>query len=189
MGALPGLVDPSALPTVLGRDEIEGDLAVLAVDVASAMARSYCRQSITLVEGDVAVLAGTRERRLVLGERPVRAVSAVEVDGRPLSAAEYRWRRSGTLWREVGWGGPEAEVVVTYDHGFAVVPDDLRSVVHTAATRLYLNPAQWQSRSSSEAGGGEGGSTQSSMVVSAAASGFTLAERMVLDRYRRRTWP
>ncbi len=189
MSALPGLVEAESFTIALGREDEDGGLAALALDVASAMARSYCRQTITLVEGDVAVLAGTRERRLVVGERPVRAVLDVEVEGRPVPTSEYRWRRSGALWRDVGWGGPEAEITVTYDHGFAIVPDDLRAVIHTAATRLYLNPGQWQSRSRSETAGGEGGASESSMVVSAAASGFTLAERMVLDRYRRRTWP
>lgn len=153
-------------------------LAAEAVDVASALIRSYTRSTITHVADDVAYVQGTHARRLVLGERPVTAVAAVRLDGTLLDAADYRVHRSGSLWRRGGWGGPECEVEVTYSHGYTTVPADLAAVCRLAAARLASNPEQLTREEV------EGYSAVASTPV-----GFTVGELLVLDRYRRRTWP
>ena len=144
--------------------------------VASAMVRSYTGQTLTALAGDLAVLEGTYGRRLLLRQRPVTAVAVVTIDGRTVE--DYRWTRRGWLCRLDGWGGPDAAVVVEYDHGYALAPDDLRAVTETAAARLMVNPEQLASLRE----GGDGRYLQYGP-----AGGFTLGERLVLDRYRRRT--
>lgn len=149
-----------------------------AVEVVSALVRSYCRSTITHVSNDVAVLQGTCGRRLLLGERPVTAVASVRLDATLLDPNGYRWQRSGALWRRAGWGGPECDVEVTYSHGYATVPADLVAVTRLAAIRLASNPEQLSREEV------EGYSALASTPV-----GFTVGELLVLDRYRRRTWP
>lgn len=168
------LVPPEVVAHALGRSEVDPDL-LTAVQVASALVRSYTRLHVSARADVTAALAGTGSRRLVLGERPVTGVSSLALDG--VAVTDYRWTRAGSLWRTAGWGGPEAEVTVVYSAGWAFPPDDLRAVVHTAATRLYVNPAQWEVQR--EADG---------TFRQAGPAGFTLAELQVLDRYRRRTW-
>jgi hypothetical protein len=174
------LVPASAVIALLDAELHAPDLAVAAeaVEVASAMVRSYCRSSITYVIGDVAVIPGTAARRLLLGERPVTAVASVRLDGTLLDPSAYRWQRSGALWRTGGWGGPDHDVEVTYSHGFTTVPADLAAVTRLAAARLATNPEQLSRQEM------EGYS-----VLAAAPVGFTVGELLVLDRYRRKTWP
>jgi hypothetical protein len=174
------LVQPSAVTPFLEGMITPPDewMALEAIEVASAMVRSYCRSSITHVAGDVAVLQGSHGRRLVLGERPVTAVTAVALDGTLLDPSDFRWQRSGALWRDAGWGGPSHEVEVEYDHGYAVVPADLAAVTRLAAVRLCSNPEQLAREE-----------VEGYSVLVATPAGFTVGERLILDRYRRKTWP
>ena len=149
-----------------------------AVEVASALVRSYVRSNITRVTGDVAVLDGTHGRRLVLGGRPVVAVTSVRLDGATLDPTGYTWSRSGALWRGAGWGGPDHQVQVVYDHGFTVVPRDLAAVTRLVAVRLASNPLMLLREE-----------VEGESSVASTPTGFTVGELLVLDRYRRKTWP
>lgn len=151
------------------------------------MVRSYTRLSVTAVADAELVLTDTVSRRLVVGERPLTAVSSVSLDGTLLPEADYRWTRGGALYRPSGWGGEDRQVVVVCSYGFATVPADLRAVAETAATRLIANPAQW--RTSTTAEGGEHGGTRSEASVAPMAFtvGELAGELAVLNRYRRRT--
>ena len=150
--------------------------AVLAevVTLVSDLIRGHVRQAIT-AGTSTAHLAGTHGRRLWLPERPVTAVSLLTLDGAPLGPTDYSWRRSGALWRASGgWGSTESEVVVTYSHGWAEVPGDLRAVALAAAARLLPNLAQVEYESTD------------GYAVRGGFAGWTLSERLVLDRYRRK---
>lgn len=147
----------------------------LAGDTASALVRSHTRCTITRVVGDVARLQGTAGRRLVLGERPVTAVAAVALNGTLLDAADYRVHRSGSLWRRAdgtarsrGAGDPLPRIRSRARR--------LAAVTRTTAARLASNPEQPRSEE-----------VEGYSAVAAAPVGFTVGERMVLERYRRRT--
>jgi hypothetical protein len=133
------------------------------------------RQTITLVEGHEMVVVGTRSRRLVLGERPLLAVAEVLLDG--VAVSDYRVLRSGSLWRSGGWGDVDREVIVTCDHGYAVVPDDIRAACASAAVRLADNATALRSLDVA----------QEVSMTYAVPVGFTVAELAVLNRYRRRS--
>jgi hypothetical protein len=170
------LVSAEELTDFLGRPLDTEDDAYRLHEVArlvSDLIRGHVRQTVTAATS-TAYLAGTLGRRLTLPEAPVVAVSAVAVDGAPLTPADYSWRRSGALWRPGGWGSPESEVVVTYSHGYAAVPGDLRAVAMAAAARLLPNLAQVEYESTD------------GYAVRGGFAGWTLAERLVLDRYRRK---
>ena len=147
-----------------------------AAEIVWSLVQSYTRRTLVEVTDDVAVLRGTRSRTLLLGEIPVTWVENVGVDGAVLDPKDYTVRRHGALIRYSGWGGPDSEVVVTYDHGFEDLPKSLFSVCVMATARLASNPEQLVREEM------EGYSSASEV-----ASGFTLSERAVLDRYRRRT--
>ncbi len=127
--------------------------------------------------GDTDLLAGTPARRLLVGERPVTAVTSVTLDG--VAITDHRWRRSGALCRDTGWGGTDSEVIVAYSHGYATVPDDLWAVCRSAAARLRTNP---DGKVRFDAAG-----EYSETLVG--LFGFTLVEQQVLNRYRRRLLP
>lgn len=177
--SLPPLASSSSLATALGGpygDGADGQLSAWAVGIVSALVRSYTRLSVTPVVGATLTLTGTRGRRLVVGERPLTAVTSVTLDGTLLSSSDYRWTRSGALYRLAGWGDEDREVVVVCSFGFAVVPADLGAVVQTASARLVANPAQWKRQEEDGAA-----------LLAEAPSGFTVGELAVLNRYRRRT--
>lgn len=187
--SLPPLASGENLATLLGGDEgdgTDGQLSRWAVSIVSAWVRSYTRLSITPVVGAALALTGTRGRRLVIGERPLTAVSSVSLDGTALAPTDYRWNRQGALYRDAGWGGEDRAVLVVCSYGFAQVPADLWAVVQTAATRLVVNPAQWKSLREAHASAGEAGGSAERVAVAHGPTGFTASELAVLNRYRRR---
>ena len=154
--------------------EHDADVA-WAVGVVSDLVRGYCRLRVTAADGVELVLTGTTSRRLVVGERPLRAVSSVVLDGKLLDVGEYSVLRSGALVRHAGagWGSADVEVVVVADVGFEAVPRDLRAVVESAAARLAPRRPVGEDEVD---------------LPTVAAAGFTVAELAVLNRYRRRAW-
>jgi hypothetical protein len=115
------------------------------------------RQQLELVTNDVVQLPGVWEQTLRLPQRPVVAVTAVSLrDPAGVAIAlvetrDYVWSRLGLLQRigfiariprsiEGYWGGPAATVTVTYSHGYASIPDDVRAIVLAAAVREFGNP-------------------------------------------------
>lgn len=159
---MPALATIDDLAAYLGQDPLSGaaaDQADLVLELVSGAIRRYCRQTFDHVVGDVAVLVGNWGPSLVLPERPVLAVSAVEVDDVAL-VEDLDWAHDGqgTLWRgpspDTGsdlrqgatgvwrhWGGPETKVTVTYDHGYSEIDSTLRSICLAATARVIGNPA------------------------------------------------
>lgn len=114
--------------------------ALAAIAAASAAIQNYCRQTISQVAAEALTLTVSEHRRtILLPEQPVTAVASVVEDGTTLTVGDhYRWSRAGLLTR-IGrnWATGWQDVVVTYTHGYATIPDDVKSVCVQAAARAY----------------------------------------------------
>lgn len=142
--ALPAFATAADLAAVT-QSEVSPAAADLALASASAMIRSWTRQTITRVVDDVATLRVINERELILPQRPVESVSRVRVNSLTL----LDWVLSGDrLLRTGGWRRlpgtttyPDPGLVeVTYTHGWAEVPDDVRAVCLDLASMSVTNP-------------------------------------------------
>lgn len=173
--------------------------AELLLDLATGAIRAYTNQTISRVTSDVVVLPGSWSNRLELPERPVASVATVKIDDTTLVAdTDYVWDGRWTLLRgtsEAGvlvindgtlisshgdWGGAGAQVTVTYTHGFATIPDDIKGVCLALAARSLASPDGVNSESV--------GSYSVSYSRSGGAVSLLDEERRLLDRYRRRVF-
>lgn len=175
---------------------IDSTRATLLLDLATGAIRAYTGQTLSQVSGDVVTLPGTFDNALVLPERPVTAVTTVVVNDLTLAVnGDYVWPGSDVLlrgsriatpvvngpdWLLGGfgdWGGPSAEVVVTYTHGFATIPSDIKGVCLALAARSLTSPD------------GVNSETVGSYSVSYSRTGGAVSllseEKALLDRYRR----
>lgn len=168
------------------------DRAQLLLDLATGAIQRFTRQTIELVEDDEVTLAGNWTGALVLPQVPVVDVTAVElVDVETLTVDEdYIWDGQRTLWRGAvvpgldaaspggNWGGDRQRVTVTYSHGWATIPDEIRGVCLQIATRSWRNPALVSAESVG----------QYSVTYGAAAQGIgiSLHERAILGDLRRK---
>lgn len=138
--------------------------ATLILTLVSDTIRAYLNQAVDLVENDVVILDPNRDgsELLVLPQWPVLAVDLVEVlqpDGTWLAQdpATWTWTSEGLLRRIASpvisgypypgqfptfaaWPVNPRSVRITYDHGYAVIPDSLRMVCMSAASRIWANP-------------------------------------------------
>ncbi len=152
---------PADLSSILRRTFDSGmtTSAQLLLDLATAAITNYTRQTLTLVTNDVVPLHGNWSHELILPERPVTAVTVVAI-GTGIAAetliqdTDWNWPGKDVVirgakipakvreeWdRADDWGGPNMTVTVTYTHGLATIPNDLRGVCLSAAARAYVNP-------------------------------------------------
>jgi hypothetical protein len=118
------------LATYLGRaveNTAQGDMALA---LATGIIRAETGQTLSLVEDDEVQLRGSAYAKLALPERPVLAVTSVSGD----SINTDEWSRQGAnLTRWYGW--PDV-VTVTYSHGYAVIPDDVKAITLAVAARI-----------------------------------------------------
>lgn len=124
--------------------------AIRSLDDASAFIRNYTHQTITTVEEDVVALNGTGIVGILLPEIPVVGVTEVSLvtdwaeSATPtvLETSTYRVDdRVGLLVRggcDV-WDIGIANVLVTYDHGYATVPEGIASVAYELAATNYVS--------------------------------------------------
>lgn len=157
---------PDDLADFLGRDRYtdptEYRQASMLLDLATAAIQAWTRQTIELVADNEVTLAGTWQRELLLPERPVVSVAQVAVGGVPLAAADWSLV-GGALYSgpavepgvvtssslPVGatgrghwhWGGPDQTVTVTYTHGYATPPAEVKAVCLAVAARGVMSPA------------------------------------------------
>jgi YD repeat-containing protein len=190
MTSLPSLATTddllARLSTPIG-DRVER--AALLLTDASAAVRNYTGQQFT-AGTTTTILSRPRNGIVRLPQRPVTAVtSVVDPNGNPVA---YTWdgatdrinTASNVLdsWSFEPWHLPLSSITVTYDHGYAEIPDDLIGVVCQITGRALGRPVE------------EAGVTQESIagysysVGTAAASGpygMLPDERRILDRYAR----
>lgn len=125
--------------------------ATLLLETASAQVDRWCNlHEFERTVDDQVDLTGTHSNRLELPGRPVDSVTSVMIDG--TTVTDYT-HVNGVLWRGTSawdpnaktntgsWGGPDSLVAVTYTHGFAVVPDDVKGVVLEVAARAWNSGA------------------------------------------------
>ena len=138
-------VTVAELEAALQRD-LDDAAATEALDQACQAIRDYLGQRLDWVENEVIRLHGTGRRTILLPELPVNAVDAVSVTDNEATTALVAtdwWvdGRSGVLFR-VGtngtrWPGGVANIQVTYDHGYQVVPSSIAGVAMSLASRIY----------------------------------------------------
>lgn len=114
--------------------------------MASAEIRSFTHQTLSRVTGDVIVLPALERSVLLLPERPVTAITQVQVSGVTISSSAYWFTRAGLLYSgSIGVEGANWSygASVTYTHGYAETTDEFalfRSIcISVAARSLLLN--------------------------------------------------
>lgn len=133
-------------------DAARADLAELALDLATGAIRNFTGQHIELVIDDTVTLDGTGRSVLFLPETPVTEVTSITVAGTALAYVsgnyEFTWTPAGMVGRRgVSWGTEPQSIVVVYSHGYATIPDDVRSVCLSVAARGMSNPLGLRSES------------------------------------------
>lgn len=184
---------------------LNADLAELAVAASQQKIREYLDQEITYHANEVAYLDGGGRRKIRLPQRPVRAVDLVEertgtATFSTLASENYFLRRS-ILIRVDGyiWEAGEANLRVTYDHGYDVgvmdsdpsteqifVPADISLVALSLSRRMYENMGE-EEESLGEVKQETIGSysyTLSSAAEKAAGVNMVFAEKEVLNAYK-----
>jgi hypothetical protein len=145
--ALPPFAAVSDLAALV-QTEVNEAAAGVALASASAMIRGWTRQTITRVVDDTVSLRAPAgyERELVLPQRPVQSVSRVEINGVSLVdwvlSSDRLLRYCG--WRYLPGRAPYLDpglVTVTYTHGWAEVPEDVRAVCLDIASMTITNPS------------------------------------------------
>jgi hypothetical protein len=193
-----GFCSVGDINTFLGTNIPTDDAQALqAIEEATAVIKNYCNQNIEQSQDDTVLLDGTGSAKLFLPELPVTKIARVEVSGVLLDPAYYALAENGVLWRKHDvWTVGARNISVTYDHGYASIPDDVKGVCYRSASRLYqaqlkalrqdfvsgvksVSVGDW-SESYEDTGSTAG---ESDKGVSAART-LLLSEKDVLNKYR-----
>lgn len=106
----------------------------LALDMASGRFREQANNPISLISETV-TLDSDGGRALTLPCLPVRGVTALEIDGRPVE--DFEWSESGLIRLDRPMPDKWRSVRVTYEHGYAPVPRGIQDVVLEQAAAIY----------------------------------------------------
>jgi hypothetical protein len=132
------LADPAELAIWLGKPA-DDPLLLNALTAASRRFRGAVRHPVTAVAGDIITLDGTGRDAILLPAAPVTAITSVVLSGTTLvEGTDYEWSADGYL-RRIGclWPCRLRCLVVTYDHGWAEVPQDIQEAVIDQARSMY----------------------------------------------------
>lgn len=148
------------------------------LQAATNTIKAYTDQTIEQVVDDVEVKDGRNRRVLLLDEIPVTAVSSVVEDGTTLTVDDdYVWSETGELTRVGGcWPADPRTVTVTYTHGYATVPGELKDLCTALAARVWINPEQAAQRDFDQVS-----FTSASGIQGVAMTEF---ERRIADRHK-----
>lgn len=134
------LADPAELATFLNLPADDVRL-LAALRAATRRFRGAVRHPVSLVTEDTVHLDGSGRALLQLPAAPVVQLREVLVDGVLLDGVRVK-RRAGVLLHPGGCWPDWAEVEVTYDHGHAIVPEEVAEAVIDQARAIYrLDPA------------------------------------------------
>ena len=122
--------------------------ADLLLDLASDEIRSVTGQQVDVVTDDTVDLEAPADAELILPQRPASEPTSVLVDG--VAVTDWTFKR-GVLYRRAGWTayddhGVVKDVTVTYSHGWATPPAELKRVALQAVARAMRNPDGLQRR-------------------------------------------
>lgn len=167
----------------LGLDPADTSAAYL-LKVASGMIRRYLDQDITAKAADIELCDPVNGQMVLLKQLPVTAVSLVETstDGvtwTTVDPSNYTVsKRTGVVaakpWTGIQWGSDPESWRITYDHGYATVPDELNGVCCSIASRFYATPAGIDMERTG----------QRQVKYNLEASGFDPMERLMLSQFR-----
>jgi hypothetical protein len=184
-------ISSADLSDQLGQDVTSSDLAIIAIDSACEIVRSYLDQYLNLVESDEVTLDGTGTYSLLLPQRPVVAVNSVEIADE--ADPEFYLDDAGILYRTDGvvWTKGHGNVTVDYDHGYAFhesdvdgarrMPSDIRRVALELASRIWVSQGTQTGQVESETIGSY--SYTNAPGSSGGASALLDEERITLDHY------
>lgn len=114
----------------------EADQAAALIDVVEAAIESETGMSFTAVTDEVIRIQADGHGIIELKRKPITAVSSVlDMDGVAVDYVEFDGL--STLYNLF----PSQVVDVTYSHGLATVPRDIRGVALGASSRVMYNPA------------------------------------------------
>lgn len=132
------LADPAELAAWLPVGEDDPKL-LAALRAASRRFRGAVRHPVNLTAGDTVTLDGRGSESILLPTAPVVSVTSLLLDGEELAdGAGFAWSEDGFIRRLCGyWPDRLRCITVTYDHGFAEIPDDIQEVVIDQARSMY----------------------------------------------------
>lgn len=141
--------------------------STLAIELASSACESVAKSvngTIEQVEDDVRSVDGSGTSLLTLPAWPVTDIESVLIGDDPVT--DFAWSRNGVLERTSGvWPKGRRNITVTFTHGFAVVPTEIKAVTLQAASRSVLNPARLNSFSDGQVSVGFGGGGTGTQVL------------------------
>lgn len=173
--------------------------AIQAITDATAVIKAYTNQTLDKVTDDTETFDNVFGNKLYLRQFPVISVTSVIENGITLvDGIDFKLGNHGVLYRlNALWSYGIQNIVVTYTHGYAVVPDIARIVCMRVASRVY----QAGKRSAETSGvpgissktlgdfsvsyEGESGSNDPAKGVSAART-LLISEKELLDTLRYR---
>ncbi len=129
------------LAALIGRTltQEEQDRGTALLRIASSIVQTEAKQHIAYVADDVLERRGSRESAILLPERPVIAIASVTIDGDTINADDYTID-GHEVTLVGGWGDSCAALTITYTHGWADIPEAIKSVVLSAVMRVWSNP-------------------------------------------------
>lgn len=157
--------------------------AQAALDIATAEIKAWTGQAIAEA-AETVVLDPNDASVLFLPQLPVSAVSAVSVDNTAqVVATDVDWYSHGAIRRASGasWGTKRQSISVTYTHGFATIPDDLKRVCVKRAARLLGIPGVGAATLTADT---EGNATGRRWSMEGPEPPFDSADEAVMERYR-----
>lgn len=124
------LADLDEFALLIGRPTTDPKVP-LNLRAATRRFRGQVRHPVTEVVDDVITLDGNGRESILLPVWPTTAVTLVVLDGVTLTeGTDYSWSEDGILRRLCGhWPNRLRCLVVTYTHGWLVVPDDVVEAV------------------------------------------------------------
>jgi hypothetical protein len=148
-------VEPLATPAELrlwlglpddATEELSDPAAELLIAGVSRQVLAYTRRSSFTTSTSTVRVAGTGSSTLILPGWPVSAVTAVVEDpdgAAPGELVDYvEWSEDGVLELLSGgrWAARRRFYEITFEHGYAEVPEDVRNLVLRVAARAFANP-------------------------------------------------
>lgn len=138
------------------QQDVDTATAELLLDLATGAIQSATGQTVEQVTDDAVTVAAPSGEKLVLPERPASTPTLVKVDGSAVT--DYYADvpddplEPTVLYRPGGWEawdsvtGTLLRVEVTYTHGYATIPAEIKGICLDVAARAYRNPEGLRSR-------------------------------------------
>ncbi|MCQ4119881.1 hypothetical protein [Rhodococcus tibetensis] len=98
--------------------------------------RGFCEWHVAPVKTETMTVDGNGHDVLLLRTHRIVSVTSVVENGVTLDPSAYEWSAKGMLRKRSGWTDRWRGVVVTLEHGYPVVPDEVKAVVLDATTQV-----------------------------------------------------